>query len=148
LSIAETALADGALVFLGGRSSQRLEAALKQLASVASASGGKVAGAVLDMSSAESIDNWVPKAKRRWRALGLLVNAEALRGQLPILCRRCGLVCRSSNLPSCPPSGLSERSFPPLKPRRLDSRHHLQLGQGTLARTHSLRRDALGVSSC
>lgn len=76
LSIAETALADGALVFLGGRSSQRLEAALKQLASVASASGGKVAGAILDMSSAESIDNWVAEGKKTLgEPWGLLVNA-------------------------------------------------------------------------
>jgi len=40
LGIAEKALADGALVFLGGRSKERLGTALDRLASVADVSGG------------------------------------------------------------------------------------------------------------
>ena len=76
LGIAEKALADGALVFLGGRSKERLGTALDRLASVAAVSGGRAAGAVLDMSSADSITAWVAAGKA---ALGepdaLLVNA-------------------------------------------------------------------------
>jgi 3-oxoacyl-[acyl-carrier protein] reductase len=76
LSIAETALADGALVFLGGRSKERLDAAIKHLDSVAAASGGKVAGALLDMSSAESVKDWVAEGKKTLgEPWGLLVNA-------------------------------------------------------------------------
>lgn len=92
LGIAEKALADGALVFLGGRSEERLGAALDRLAKVAAVSGGRAAGAVLDMASAPSIEVWVAAGKA---ALGepdaLLVNAggpppgdfEALIGDEP-----------------------------------------------------------------
>jgi len=76
LGIAEKALADGASVFVGGRSEERLGLALERLAKVAAASGGRAAGAVLDMSSAGSIEAWVAAGKT---ALGepdaLLVNA-------------------------------------------------------------------------
>lgn len=76
LGIAKSALADGAFVFLGGRSRERLHAALDRLAPVAKASGGRAAGAILDMSSADSIEAWVAAGKA---ALGdpdaLLVNA-------------------------------------------------------------------------
>ncbi len=76
LSIAETALADGALVFLGGRSKERLDAALGHLEPVAENSGGKVVGALLDMASAESIKNWVAEGKKTLgEPWGLLVNA-------------------------------------------------------------------------
>ena len=63
LGIAESALAEGAFVFLGGRSQERLDAALKRLAKVAKASSGRAAGATLDMSSAGSIEAWVAAGK-------------------------------------------------------------------------------------
>lgn len=76
LGIAEKALADGALVFVGGRSQERLGAALEHLEKVAALSGGRAAGAVLDMASAGSIEAWVAAGKA---AMGepdaLLVNA-------------------------------------------------------------------------
>ena len=76
LGIAENALAEGALVFVGGRSKERLDAALERLARKAAASGGRAAGAVLDMASLASIESWV---KAGVEALGdpyaLLVNA-------------------------------------------------------------------------
>lgn len=76
LGIAERALAEGAHVFVGGRSEERLSAALERLAAVGAASGGRAAGAALDMSSADSITAWIAAGKA---ALGepdaLLVNA-------------------------------------------------------------------------
>ncbi len=78
LGIAEKAFAEGALVFLGGRSKERLDATLDRLAKTAGgrAAGGRAAGAVLDMASADSITAWVEAGKA---AMGepdaLLVNA-------------------------------------------------------------------------
>jgi len=76
LGIAERALAEGALVFVGGRSRERLGAALDRLAKVAAVSGGRAAGATLDMASASSIEGWVKSGRE---AMGepdaLLVNA-------------------------------------------------------------------------
>ena len=90
--IAEKALADGALVFIGGRSKERLDAALERLSKVAAASGGQAAGAVLDMASAASIAAWVAAGKAAFgEPDALLVNAggpppgdfEALAGDEP-----------------------------------------------------------------
>jgi len=76
LAIAEAALADGALVFLGGRSKERLDTAIKHLEPVAKGSGGKVAGSILDMASAPSIRAWVAEGtKTLGEPWGLLVNA-------------------------------------------------------------------------
>ena len=94
LAIAEKAVAEGASVFLGGRSAERLSAAVKQLESVAASTGtgGRVAGAELDMSSAASIAAWVEKGKAAFGdPYGLLVNAggpppgdfESLAGDEP-----------------------------------------------------------------
>lgn len=59
LAIAERALAEGASVFIGGRSENRLAEALGHLLAVAEASGGRAAGAPLDMASPASILDWV-----------------------------------------------------------------------------------------
>ena len=76
LGIAEKALAEGAKVFVGGRSQERLGAALERLGKVAAVSGGRADGAILDMGSAPSIEAWVQSGRG---ALGdpdaLLVNA-------------------------------------------------------------------------
>ncbi|MDP2791585.1 MAG: SDR family oxidoreductase [Rectinemataceae bacterium] len=90
--IAEKALADGALVFIGGRSKERLDAALDRMAQAAAVSGGRAAGGVLDMASAESIEAWVAAGKAVFGDPdALLVNAggpppgnfEALAGDEP-----------------------------------------------------------------
>ena len=74
--IAEKALTDGAFVFVGGRSKERLDAALDRLAKVATVSGGRAAGAVLDMASADSIAAWVAAGKAAFgEPDALLVNA-------------------------------------------------------------------------
>ncbi|MCX7027807.1 MAG: SDR family oxidoreductase [Spirochaetes bacterium] len=92
LGIAEKALEEGAWVFIGGRSEERLASALTRLGVMAEKSGGRAAGAVLDMGSAASIESWV---KAGHEALGapdaLLVNSggpppgdfEALIGDEP-----------------------------------------------------------------
>ncbi len=73
--IAEKAFADGAFVFLGGRSEERLGAALKRLTE-SGATGGRAAGAVLDMALADSIAAWVAAGKAAFgEPDALLVNA-------------------------------------------------------------------------
>ena len=90
LGIAEKAVEEGASVFIGGRSEERLAAALTRLSDVARRSdhpagdstsgdrtaGARSAGSVLDMSSAASIEAWVDSGRR---SLGepdaLLVNS-------------------------------------------------------------------------
>ena len=74
LSIAVNALEDGARVFIGGRSEERLAAALARLsekagrpegkAAGARTAGARTAGAVLDMTSAASIQAWVDSGRR------------------------------------------------------------------------------------
>jgi 3-oxoacyl-[acyl-carrier protein] reductase len=86
LGIAEKALSEGASVFIGGRSEERLSAALARLrgtaersadkAGEARAVGARTAGAVLDMASPASIEAWVRAGRE---SLGepdaLLVNS-------------------------------------------------------------------------
>ena len=76
LAIAECALAEGASVFIGGRSEERLAEALGRLAAEAGASGGRIAGAALDMSVPASIEAWAAAGKAAFgEPDALLVNA-------------------------------------------------------------------------
>lgn len=69
--IAAKALEEGARVFIGSRSSERVASALASLAKK-----GEVSGDVLDMASGESISAWVAAALRKYGAVdALLVNA-------------------------------------------------------------------------
>jgi len=76
LSIAQVAVAEGALVFLGGRGKERMDAALARLNQATAAAGGRVAGFELDMSSPESIKAWVAEGMKVFgEPDALLVNA-------------------------------------------------------------------------
>jgi 3-oxoacyl-[acyl-carrier protein] reductase len=75
-AIAAKALEDGASVFIGGRSKERLDTAIGRLAEIAKISGGVYGGALLDMSSSASIESWVAEGKRSLgEPWGLIVNA-------------------------------------------------------------------------
>lgn len=74
--IARRALAEGAQVFLGSRDAARVEAAVAALGETASATGGEISGAVLDMASGDSIASWVAAGLARFgKVSALLVNA-------------------------------------------------------------------------
>lgn len=76
LAIAKKAAEEGALVFLGGRSKERLDQAVGALSALAGPSGGKAAGFALDMSSPESILAWVEEGRKALgEPWGVLVNA-------------------------------------------------------------------------
>ena len=76
LAIAECALAEGASVFIGGRSEERLAEALGRLNAPAGASGGRAAGATLDMASPASIAAWTAAGRAAFgEPDALLVNA-------------------------------------------------------------------------
>lgn len=76
LAIAECAIAEGASVFIGGRSEDRLAEALGRLKAAAGASGGRAAGAALDMASPASIEAWTAAGRTAFGGPdALLVNA-------------------------------------------------------------------------
>jgi 3-oxoacyl-[acyl-carrier protein] reductase len=76
LAIAECALAEGASVFIGGRSEDRLAEAIGRLQAAAGASGGRISGAALDMASSESIEAWTAAGRVAFgEPDALLVNA-------------------------------------------------------------------------
>jgi len=70
-SIAEQALKEGARVFIGSRNEEKVRNALNSLRA-----SGRVAGEVLDMAKASSIEKWVDTAIAAFgSADGLVVNA-------------------------------------------------------------------------
>ena len=74
--IAEKALMEGAKVYIGSRTKENVDAALRKLTKVAAESGGSVAGSALDMGSGESIASWVASGLAIFGAIdALLVNA-------------------------------------------------------------------------
>lgn len=74
--IAEKAVEEGAKVFIGSRTEEKVKNALEALAVKAESWGGQVAGGVLDMSSPESIAAWTQKALETFGAIdALLVNS-------------------------------------------------------------------------
>ena len=74
--IAEKAVEEGARVFIGSRTEEKVSAALEALSVKAESWGGQVAGSVLDMASGESIAAWVAAAISAYGAVdALLVNA-------------------------------------------------------------------------
>jgi 3-oxoacyl-[acyl-carrier protein] reductase len=76
LAIAECALAEGASVFIVGRSEERLAEAIGRLQAAAGDSGGRIAGAALDMASAPSIEAWTAAGRAAFgEPDALLVNA-------------------------------------------------------------------------